>query len=63
MEGLHWDNGKENGNYSSIIECMYMYIYIYVGYIGVVYGQYRDYLRIMEKKMETTIMERLRFRV
>ena len=35
--GLHWDNGKENGNYYSIVG----YIGVYKGYIGVILGQCR----------------------
>ena len=53
-----WENGKENGNYNSILG-------LYRGYIGImekkmettiVYWGYRGgYIGIMEKKMETTI--------
>ena len=37
--GIYRDNGQENGNYRD-----------YTGYIGLFWG----YIRIMEKKMETT---------
>ena len=40
--GLYWDNGKENGNYYSII--------------GYILGFYWGTIGIMEKKMETTIV-------
>ena len=40
------DNGKENGNYRD-----------YCCYIGVIWGEYWDYIGIMEKKMEATLYE------
>ena len=42
--GLYRDNGKENGNYYNVKT-----IGLFRGYIG-------DYIGIMEKKMETTIV-------
>ena len=41
----HRDNGKENGN---------SYNGLYRGYIEIHIGFYRGYMRIMEKRMETT---------
>ena len=41
---MHWDSGKENGNYRE-----------YRGYIGVILGLYCGCIGIMEKNMETTI--------
>ena len=43
--GLHRDNGKENGNYRDSRGC-----------IGVIWGLYWGYLRIMDKRIETTRM-------
>ena len=45
-EDYKGDNGKEHGNYRN-----------YRGYIGIIQGYYiEDYIGIMEKKMETTII-------
>ena len=44
MQGLYWDNGKENGNY---------YKGLYRDYRGIVF---KGYIGRMEKKMETTVM-------
>ena len=38
---LYWNNGKENRNYCSRM--------------GYILGLYGEYIRIMERKMETTI--------
>ena len=46
------DDGKENGNYRH-----------YRGYIGIIWGLYLGYTRIMEKKMETSAMGYVGFRV
>ena len=35
----------KNGNYHLIIRCVYIYIYVFKGYIG-----------MMEKKMKTTML-------
>ena len=45
QQGIYRDNGKENGNYRN-----------YRDYIGIIYGSYKGYMGIMEKKMETTII-------
>ena len=46
----YWDNGKENGNYYSILGIPLK------GFIGVILGLYWGYIGIMENEMETTIM-------
>ena len=42
------DNGKENGNYYSIVG-------LYRGYIRAIFGLYRDITPIMENQMEQNI--------
>ena len=42
IQGLYWDNGKENGNYNIIV--------------GYILGLYRGSIGIMEKNMEISIM-------
>ena len=41
--GLYTDSGKENGNYRD-----------YRDYVGVLWWLFWGYIRIVEKKMETT---------
>ena len=38
---LYMGNGKENGNYYSIVGCVYIYIFIYL-FMGVILWFYRD---------------------
>ena len=45
--GIYWDNGKENGNYYSILE-------LYWGYIGVIMENHME--KKMENEMETGII-------
>ena len=37
---LYWDNGKENGNYYSILGLYGVIFGLYLGYIGVIFGLY-----------------------
>ena len=46
FSGLYRDDGKENENY---------YNALHRDYIGYIFGLYRGYIGIMERKMETTI--------
>ena len=49
--GLCWGNGKENGNYYSIIGYICSKLWYPLGYI---LGLYWGHIGRMEKKMETT---------
>ena len=69
MLGLYWDNGKENGNYYSILGLYwdsgkengsyYSTIWVIIPGIGVTLELFWDYIGIVENKMEATILYRV----